>query len=699
MLRTLGFCLVGLSLFACGDDSAAPDGGGIPSDDAGPFRCIDTTTRACVSDVLYTCVAEGEFLRAELDDCRAHDPPERCIGDEETGFRCAPCRPREGRCMDNLPQICADDGSMWVDQPECVIEDGFACRDGACVNLCQEALDQQSYLGCEFYGVDLDNAAISGLRNAAAQQYAIVVSNPGQIATPVWVEINEAPFGSAPMIREIERSTVLGGDLEVFELPAREVDGASSNELCLPGDRTCSVGGETCLCSRGDTEPPCFCRNSPTASGLNDGTHTAVTSNAYRVRSSLPIIAYQFNPLDNVQVFSNDASLLLPTSAIDTTYTVAGWPQTIADGLPSMPDRDFDPGSVGEDLRATLTVVGTAPSTMVTFEIGRQAARVVAGGPVPEMTFFDTFTMEIGQFDVINLETALLNSDFTGTLVRASAPVVVFSGSEASDAPRFETYATRQCCADHLEEQLLPDAVLGQRFIIGRNPPRTTALNAAFVDPTRDSVPEVNEPEWVRVVAVDTGTTTLTTTLPPPDDVVTIGEREAIIFRANQDFILDADQPVSVLQVTSSQEAVGIDQDYPGGDPDIIVVPPVEQYRQDYVFLTPDLYAFDFVTITAPRIAQIVLDGAPLDPLKCTTGPADGIPRMPADPPPDWVVHRCQLSFPEVLGRRPAPIEDGDQDDGVHTIVASEPVGIIVSGFDSFVSYAYPGGLDLEFIN
>src|SRR5690606_37379666 len=102
-------------------------------------------------------------------------------------------------------------------------------------------------------------------------------------------------------------------------------------------------------------------------------------------------------------------------------------------------------------------------------------------------------------FDVINLETAGLNADFTGTLVTADRPVAVFVGSEASDAPRFETYSTRQCCADHLEGQLFPNQTLGMRFIIGRMPPRSVALNNAFLDPTRDSVAEPNEPEWVRV--------------------------------------------------------------------------------------------------------------------------------------------------------------------------------------------------------
>ena len=33
---------------------------------------------------------------------------------------------------------------------------------------------------------------------------------------------------------------------------------------------------------------------------------------AYRIESNSPITAYQFNPLDNVDVFSNDASCCFP---------------------------------------------------------------------------------------------------------------------------------------------------------------------------------------------------------------------------------------------------------------------------------------------------------------------------------------------------------------------------------------------------
>ncbi len=36
---------------------------------------------------------------------------------------------------------------------------------------------------------------------------------------------------------------------------------------------------------------------------------------------------------------------------------------------------------------------------------------------------------------------------------------------------------------------------------------------------------------------------------------------------------------------------------------------------------------------------------------------------------------------------------------GAHTITSSEPAGVIVYGYDQYVSYGYTGGLDLAKIN
>ncbi|GAB5550381.1 MAG: IgGFc-binding protein [Sandaracinaceae bacterium] len=678
-----------------GADGGAGDGSISPIVDGG-FVCVTPDARACIGNVHFSCSRDGEFLSTVRDDCAARDDGKNtCI----PSLGCSICRPDDVFCVGNDVVVCNGEGTAYEVMEECELEEGFVCDVNRCKNLCELAIEERSYQGCEFYGVDLDNAAIDRGLDASGQQYSIVVSNPGGFPTEVVVERNDAPVGEEPSLTEVERVTVLPGDLEVLNLPRREVDGSSS---FIPCTASSECGAETCWCAGAMTteeggDRDCRCRNQAMTDGLNDGTHSALSSNAYRVTSILPIIAYQFNPLDNVGVFSNDASLLLPTSAIGQTYTVVGWPQTIADS--SNPNEDFDPRVDDEDLRAFLTIVGSQAGTHVTVTLGPQVREVVPVGGEGEPGIEGTvWEFDIGAFDVINLETDGFNADFTGTTVDADRPVAVFSGSEASDAPRFNVLANRQCCADHLEEQLFPNDTLGTRFFIGRMPPRSSALNRAFLDPTQDSVGEFNEPEYVRIVAVASGTTDVTTTLPPPEDRIALEQGQSAILVANQDIEINSSQAVAVLQVLASQEAVGIPSEYPGGDPAIIAVPPVEQYRSDYVFLTPGLYGFDFVTVVAPRGAEILLDERPIAEFDCDVAPADGIRRRDGDPPPDWVVYRCQFSFPDIPPDNRGRVEDGDQNDGYHTLRSTEDVGMVVYGFDAFVSYAYAGGLNLEVI-
>ena len=654
--------LAGALFMACTKGPVVPphmDGGASDAHSPfidGSFVCQSEADQACDGNVYRSCVRDGEFLSQRGLDCGLDG--RICV----PNLWCVVCRPGEVGCFNGDAAVCRADGSGWDVSEVCDLSAGFACQDGACQNLCEVATRTRSYQGCEFFAVDLDNASLGAGRDASAQQYAVVVSNAGTVATEVVITQNDAAPGAPVAETEVDRQTVLPGDLEVFLLPQREVDGRTARGLMA---------------------------------GISEGSHTALTSAAYRVKSTLPIVAYQFNPLDNVGVFSNDASLLIPTSGVDGHYTVVGWPQTIANS--TNPETDFDPSVTDEDLRAFLTIVGTQEGTTVSVDLGAQSIQVVGLTPGTYLGGGEVVHVTLGPYDVLNLETQAFNADFTGSIVDADKPVIVYVGSEASDAPRFGTLATRQCCADHLEEQLAPDSTLGTDFVIGRAPRRTNALNAAFLNPLADSVAEVNEPEWVRIVAVS-DTTTIRTTLPPPNDVVVVYPREDVILRADQDFQMTADRPVAVLQAISSQEATGIPNYYPGGDPSIIIVPPIAQWRQDYVLLTPDQYAFDFLTIMAPAAARIMLDGSPLPP-ECTASPGDGVVRRAGDPPPTYLVYRCQLSYPDVIGLPNVRVEDGEQNDGVHTLVSDLPVAVVVTGFDAFVSYAYAAGMNLSRIN
>jgi IgGFc binding protein len=662
-LLLISSCVWWLACEAAPTRIELPELPGRAGEDAGKpvFTCEDETTRACEGGVAWACRRNAEFIEAVATDCLARgevcDVRWGCVLCIAGEYRCKVCEPGDTTCSSDTVQRC-DTSTSWQDVMTCDIRKGDACDGSGCVNACDLAAVNRSYVGCEFYAVDLDNAAIDDVNDAAAQQYAVVVANPQRVPVSVWVERNDGVVGASAEVDELARKLVPAGDIEVFPLPRREVDGASST-------------------------------------GLNDGTGTALTSNAYRIVSTHPITAYQFNPLENVNVFSNDASLLLPTSALDTTYTVVAWPQTIGDS--KSPEQDFDSTRSDEDLRSFLTIVGTREGTRVEVQFGADVIAVLGAGPIPRSRPGDVITHMLGPFDVLNLETAGFNADFSGTRVVADKPVSVFVGSEASDVPTFGTYETRRCCADHLEEQLLPDVSAGSRFIIARMPQRTRALNAAAEPGAPLGVAITDEPEWVRIVATAKGTTRVKTTLDGEDTAFTLEERAHRMLRADRDFVIEADRPIGVLHALPSQAVSGIPKQYPGGDPSIVIDPPIEQYRRDYIFLTPDKYAFDFVVIIARKDASVLLDGAPL-PAHCETSDVDVDPKHIADVDA-FEVHRCQLSFPIVTRGLNSVVKPGMQNDGVHTLVSNHPMGVLVYGFDRFVSYAYPGGLNLDVLN
>jgi len=105
------------------------------------------------------------------------------------------------------------------------------------------------------------------------------------------------------------------------------------------------------------------------------------------------------------------------------------------------------------------------------------------------------------------------------------------------------------------------------------------------------------------------------------------------------------------------------------GDPSMVQAVPVDQYLNRYVVLVPTTWNNDYFVITRHTGANVSIDGAAVS---TTWSPAGTSP---------FEVGRVSVS------------------DGVHVVEGDQPFGIIVIGFDSYDSYAYPGGLNLQIIN
>ncbi len=531
--------------------------------------------------------------------------------------QCYACYPGIKQCDSSGRAIeCITDGTpagtSWQVKQDCATQ-GMQCASGQCKGGCGFDPKGGTNAGCEFWALDLDNAT-DGINDAASAPFAIIASNTSSSATAT-VTLT-LPDGTE------RKKDVAPLSLEVF-----------------------------------DTISPSFGINEP-----------GISKNGFHLVSNQPITVYQFNPLSNVGVFSNDASVLLPVGAAGTRYFLMTR-QAI--------DTDFD------QFRGFGTIVALDNDTTVDVVATTGATAGAAGQLSPGVK--QSFTLQ--KHEVLNIESETPGGDLTGTEIITSKPVVLYSGHEAA-------VTSTQCCADHLEQQMVPVPAWGKSYILARSKKRGL------------------EKEYFRIVAAEDGTnvTVNPAVISPPSFVLNKGQWKEIVI--DGDFQVSATQPIMVAQfLASSFEVPGpmpascsspaecppsYDCDTfggqcfpptcfssaecpaghvcaqdplgsgcaPIGDPSLILAVPAEQWQTDYIFLTPSSYAEDYVTIVAEAGSGVVLDNVPLQDSAFT--PISGT---------TYRVYR------------------GAVGDGVHRLKADKKVSVIVYGYDDDVSYGYPGGL------
>ena len=545
---------------------------------------------------------DGESLPCEEDRCWECSPGSRTCGDGNTVLECD----ETGRFQ--VVQECSD------------VNQGLVCNSGNCIRLCELNRKFNSYIGCEYWAVDLDNAFVQGsggsFFDAAGSQFAIVVGNPNE-EYPAYIEVfvreeeGEVPLTLSSTGALLDLSPIEAGALRVLNVPRRDVDGSG------------------------------------------------IFPNAFRVVSSVPVTMSQFNPLDNTtEVYSNDASLLLPTDVLGKYYIAMTREQT------------FD------DLRSFVSVVATVDGTQVAFT---SPVGTLASNGLEPLTPGETVLFDLNRYDVLNLETDQPGDDLTGSLILANEPVAVFGGSEAANAPNTATCLPEgvcawdeqtpceelkdclpfnTCCADHLEQQLFPVKTWGTRFIATKSKARG------------------EESDIWRIIAAEDDT--VIETIPSQGYFPVLDRGEFWEFETREDFEIIGTKPIMVGQFLAAEDAPGPnftgvipgEDGQPGdagiGDPAFILLVPVEQYRDSYVLFVPEGYEEDYVNVIAPHDKDVLFDGEPIP--KGSYVPVSA----------EYRVAILSLT------------------DGKHTLNGEVPFGVIAYGFDEYVSYGYPGGLDLK---
>jgi hypothetical protein len=237
----------------------------------------------------------------------------------------------------------------------------------------------------------------------------------------------------------------------------------------------------------------------------------------------------------------------------------------------------------------------------------------------------------------------------SGTRVVASKPVAVFGGSVATSEPS----NTNKCCADHVEHQMLPLEAWGSAYAA---PPAADAKGGGDCRSV------------YRISAGFDGTQLVYHPAAPAGAPTTLGAYQTAEFTTDAPFAVWATDPEKTFSVTqfllSNQEFGGLLNSYPG-DPSMIVLPAVDQLQLKYVFLVPDGYETNFVTIVRTAGAAVTVNGAAVNATFLALGSHDGI---------DWQYAHVPLAT------------------GHYVIESAEPLAITVVGYDDDVSFGYPGG-------
>ncbi len=578
--------------------------------DGSDYHICDLRPGQTVCDGTYQVVCDQNGDEVSRQDCLA---PLTCV----EGSGCVVCHPGQTMCNGNTMMVCRADLMGYETLRECDPNAGETCDvdEGICTNLCDQAAERKANVGCDYIATDMANADESS--NANSGCYVVIVSNV-------------QPEGIAVVTVEDDQGTLL------------DFPGMGTQWHINPGElAVLPLTGESSKCSLTPARP----NATYLTSGIQPGS-------AFRIKSTLPVVAYQINPYEAADMHTTDAALLIPVPALGDQYIAATY-----DGL----------GSVGYP--ASISIVAAEDNTVISIA---PSVNVQAGGPIPSGAA--PFDVTLNAMDHLQL---LAEGDFDliNTAITATAPIAVFSGVLCANIPPGMGYC------DHLEEMMVPVSSWGLQYVAAVPPQRASEKAywriIAAVDETHVFVEPFSQYDRVlnrgEVLEIDElGSFLVTATSGSPDPT--------------QD-----PHPIMVVNYLKGAEQTAADSgtniDALGnkrGDPAMTLSVPVEQYLNSYVFLSDPSYAFNYVVIVRSDPSQPIH-------LDCW----DPIPETEFESV-SGNYQRAEVTLNAESGGADGTCQDWGS---VHKIWSPAPFGIWVYGYYADTSYGYPGGMNLEQIN
>lgn len=593
-------------------------------------------------------------------------------------------------------QSCNADGTGWV-QDDCPSGDvcGPTPTDrGACLSPCDVAENSASYVGCDYWGSLLSNTGLdpSFATDANGQsEYSMVVGNTSSTLT-AHVSVTSLGGGGGPFTATVGPN--------------------STASIHLPWKQLCGTGQAKLGYHLTSDAPVTVYQFNPLNSAIPNSTSCTQNSDC----DSFPFAGDGVCRNNKCQTFaySDDASLLLPTHLLGTSYVVVSedHESNIQSGSEFPLPGSFSVVASADNTRVRIHFAGAAlasgtqPGANSPCTNSAQNIAAVSAGQTVDYTMgagdvLQFWTSSTGQKTCTNaasgIQNCLWSNDLTGTVVTSlpgsdgrTKKVAVFGGADCT----FKPYGVYAC--DHIEEEMFPFNTWGKKYV-GVKSHTYAGATATYPDfwrivagcgpnscPNGTTVTITPAVSAARAASSCGSACTCTTSggattchLPP------LGSGQTapwIEFQHNSSFVADSDQPAVLAQYFVGENEAG--QDSSGmatateGDPSLVLAPPVEQWRGDYTILAPTTYVHNFLNLmvqSASATSQVQVDG--------TTVPASEWAQIPG------------TQFYAAVH----PLSNANAN---HSIKGNNgvKVGVVVYGYDSYVSYGYTGGLDLQSI-
>ncbi len=257
----------------------------------------------------------------------------------------------------------------------------------------------------------------------------------------------------------------------------------------------------------------------------------------------------------NKRSASTDAFLALPINALGSKYRILTYRNASTDASNSV----------------EFGIVGVANGTIVSITPSVTTLTHIKGVP---------YNIELNEGETYELQNSTSNSaDFTGTLITSTQPVGVFGAHSCATIPTTCLYC------DYICEMLPPINTWGKKFGIVPLSLRT------------------NGDQWRFLASEDNTSITINGVVLGP--ILDAGE--FIELNLDSTGIVESTKPILVAQY-----ARGSACSTNPGDPDMMLMPPLEQFLTDYTFTSFENFSDHFVNIIAPNsiVGSITLNGS-----------------------------------------------------------------------------------------